>query len=209
MKSNPLRKFLLITSLLTISLVATWAFDVVPYLGTITKFDARGYFGALKNNALTIRSRSTSVNSAVTAPLFAPCGSITTASSPILYRDMGVSNVTDEYVAYKITNTTGSLITDLWVRLTPCVACNVTLSTNEDGLYHVGPLAAGAMTTVYFYVHTTASTNTAQSLTLDLFEGNPTMGGTTCTYVAACAGTGCPGADCLLWDVARLLCQSG
>ncbi|MBI3424412.1 MAG: DUF11 domain-containing protein [Acidobacteria bacterium] len=112
------------------------------------------------------------------ASVFAACaaGTITTASSPILYRDLGVANVTDEYVAYKIT--APSAISDLWVRLTPCTSCNVTLSTNEDGLYHVGPLGAGVMTTVYFYVHTTAATSTAQSLTLNLFEGNPTSSGT-------------------------------
>ncbi|MBK9312974.1 MAG: DUF11 domain-containing protein [Acidobacteria bacterium] len=90
---------------------------------------------------------------------------------------MSVPNVTDVYIGYKITNTTGAPITDLWVQLTPCAMCNVTLSTNEDGLYHVGPLAAGAMTTVYFYVHTTAATATLQALTVDLFEGNPAGSG--------------------------------
>ena len=150
--------------------------------------NAAKFYGQRQSESQSAQSRSVSSHNisnspallAALPPVMAACGAgtVATASSPILYRDAGVANVTDEYVAYKITNTTGSPIADLWVRLTPCVACNVTLSTNEDGLYHVGPLGTGAMTTVYFYVHTTAATNTPQNLAIDLFNGNPTGGGT-------------------------------
>ena len=68
-------------------------------------------------------------------------------SSPIIYVDCN-EGLTSSYIAYEITNTSGANYPDFWVQLQP----NGPAVLNEDGIYHVGPLANGASTVVYFYV---------------------------------------------------------
>ena len=66
---------------------------------------------------------------------------ITQTSAPIIYIDDDTSPLLDSvYTSYRI-NTGGSdSFDDLWVRLEDFSSANLSLATNEDGLYHIGSL---------------------------------------------------------------------
>jgi uncharacterized repeat protein (TIGR01451 family) len=113
-------------------------------------------------------------------PAVPACGAatVTRSSPPYIYIDTAdLTNAGATYIAYKICNDTGAAIADAWVKLSSSSAI-VTLAANEDGLYHIGPLAVNACATVYFYVKASGVTGTTQNLTVEVYEGNPTGGGT-------------------------------
>lgn len=101
-------------------------------------------------------------------------------SSPVFYIDTRSPGMYDAYVGYSITNSTGSAINDLWVKLESFTGSVLSLSTHENGVSHVGPLANGASTTVFFYLHATGATNTSQSHDVVLYPSNPSLGSATC-----------------------------
>ncbi len=116
------------------------------------------------------------------SPAAFACGgmTVTRLSSSFLYIDTAtLSTVSAQYVGYKVCNDTGAAIADAWVKLTTSGAI-VTLGTNEDGLYHIGPLAINQCANVYFYVKASGETVTAQNQTVELFNGNPTGGTLVC-----------------------------
>ena len=124
-----------------------------------------------------------SVSDAFAAP---NCGLITVTrkASPTIYIDTGIDPALQGfYVAYEITNNSTSY-EDLWVRAQNFSGGIVSLGAGEDGITHVGPLANGATTTVYFYL--TASSggrNLAdQSHTIALFATKPSLSSAQCTY---------------------------
>jgi uncharacterized repeat protein (TIGR01451 family) len=132
----------------------------------------------------TTRQHASSPVPAAAKAVFAPCGAmtITRLSSTFLYVDKDNPAVASaQYVGYQIKNDTGAPITDLWVQLT---TTGTIVMLNEDGLYHVGPLAVNATANVYFYVKMDTTqvpgngTTAAQAQTVALYEGNPGSGGT-------------------------------
>src|SRR5215467_10216618 len=76
--------------------------------------------------------------------------SITSTSGNVIYVD-SASNVTPNllgnYVSFNITNT-GSAIADAWATMGSFSGGFVSLGVNENGIYHIGPMAAGATRTV-------------------------------------------------------------
>lgn len=102
---------------------------------------------------------------------------ITRISSSVLYRDTGASLV-GAYEGYTLTNNDGVAYPDLWAASQDFVAnAPVHLASNEDGLVHIGPLAAGASTTVYFYLISEPLTNPpkpAQSHTIRVYKPDNT-----------------------------------
>jgi uncharacterized repeat protein (TIGR01451 family) len=107
-------------------------------------------------------------------------GTITRVSSPILYIDTGITPAArGMYVGYRITNN-GPDYADLWVKLEGFTGSIVSLSPNEDGIMHVGPLASGASKTVYFFVTATGATTAAQPHTVSLYSTRPDLTSATC-----------------------------
>ena len=111
--------------------------------------------------------------------------SITTTSGNVIYVDSAGNvnpNLLGNYVSYNVTNDTGAPIADAWVTIGNFNGGFVSLGVNENGIYHVGQLAAGATRTVFFYLDVDCSTfqagkcnvNTAQSFTVSLYSGPPT-----------------------------------
>lgn len=84
-----------------------------------------------------------------------------------------------------MTNNTGAALNDVWVRLENLSGGILSLATNEDGLTHVGPMAAGATKQVYFYLKhdstLTGDSTTEQTHRVVLYPSNPTPGGVTST----------------------------
>ena len=118
--------------------------------------------------------------------LAGPCSSsnitVTRVSSPIFYIDVRSPAQLDAYVAYSITNSTGSSINDLWVKLENFAGSVLSLSSTEDGIVHVGALANGVSKTVYFYLHATGEdTVNAQTHAVAIYTTNPNLATSTCT----------------------------
>ena len=117
---------------------------------------------------------------AIAAPT---CGSITVTrkASPKIYIDTGISpSLHGFYVAYEITNNSTSY-DDLWVKLNDFSGAVVSLGSNENGITHVGPLANGATTTVYFYL-TASAAGTNQSHAVALYPSRPSLSSVDCSY---------------------------
>ncbi|MCC5616139.1 DUF11 domain-containing protein [Nostoc sp. CHAB 5836] len=106
-------------------------------------------------------------------------GVITRISSPVFYIDTGVSpSPQGMYVGYTINNTSGSAYPDLWVKLENFTGTRLGLASTENGIVHVGPLAAGASRTVYFYVMSSGTGNTLtplQTHTVSLYPTRPDL----------------------------------
>ena len=102
---------------------------------------------------------------------------ITQSSSPVFYNDLtppaGAPSLTDMYEAYKITNTGPTSYADVWATIGNFVGGVVSLSATEPGQVNLGPLAAGASTTAFFYLKSNATTNSAQTYTVSAFDGAP------------------------------------
>ena len=98
---------------------------------------------------------------------------ITRTSSPVFYSDI-TNGLTDGYAAYRIT--TDVAVTDCWAQIGGFSGPNISLSTYEDGLYHLGPMAAGSSKMVYFYLHTAAVSAGSESHTIYLYDGKPPGG---------------------------------
>ena len=111
--------------------------------------------------------------------------SITSTSGNVMYVDSAGNvnpNLFGNYVSYNVTNDTGAAIADAWVTIGNFSGGFVSLGINENGIYHVGALAAGASRTVFFYLDVNCSSfqagkcnvATPQSFTVSLYSGPPT-----------------------------------
>jgi uncharacterized repeat protein (TIGR01451 family) len=111
----------------------------------------------------------------------ATCGvdGITPISSPVFYIDTGVTpSPQGMYVGYTIKNISGSAYPDLWVKLENFTGTRLGLASTENGIVHVGPLAAGASKTVYFYLMSSGTGNTltaSQTHTVSLYPTRPDL----------------------------------
>lgn len=88
--------------------------------------------------------------------------------------------LTGAYVGYKITNLSGANYADLWIKLEGFTGGVINLAANEDGIFHVGPLATNASTMVYFYLNATSTTTVAQTHTVSLYNTKPTLATAVC-----------------------------
>jgi hypothetical protein len=114
-----------------------------------------------------------------------PCSSrtisVSRASSSIFYFDPSLSpKLSSAYVAYKITNSSGAAIDDLWVKLERFAGGALSLAPRENGLSHIGPLARGASVYAYFYLSASRHTSSPQSHDVVVYDGNPDVASATC-----------------------------
>ena len=92
------------------------------------------------------------------------------------------------YVGYTITNSAATTSPDVWVKLDSFTGGGgrIQLASTEDGVQHVGPLAAGASVQVYFYLgDATGSTdNNAlnETFQINIYNGDPTLVSEVCDY---------------------------
>jgi hypothetical protein len=142
---------------------------------------------ALRNFCLTLRLSAALVAALIVTSFNASaapaCGSITVTrkASSTIYVDTGISpSLTGFYVAYEITNNSTSY-DDLWVKLENFSGGVVSLAANENGVTHVGPLANGATTTVYFYL-TASGAGSSQSHAVALYPSKPSLSTVDCSY---------------------------
>jgi LPXTG-site transpeptidase (sortase) family protein len=109
------------------------------------------------------------------------------ASPLIYYYDISPQhNIQGNYVGYTITNTTGTAVPDVWVKLDTFSAATVTLAATEDGIYHLGPLAAGESKQIYFYLDINGDPGDIPALNetfqVNLYYTDPSLGSEICDY---------------------------
>lgn len=115
--------------------------------------------------------------------LAAPCSTytITAVSAPVVRIDTGITPaLTSAYVAYSVTNSTGATVSDLWVQLESFSGSVLSLSSNENGVAHIGSIANGATAFVGFYLTATGATATAQNHAVAIYTSNPSVVSQTC-----------------------------
>ncbi len=104
---------------------------------------------------------------------------VTRISAPNFYIDNSPSSILlSNYVGYRITNNSGSAIDDLWVQIGNFSGPLIGTALDEDGISHLGPLANGASTLVFFYL--SASTTTLGSVEthdVTLYDTRPDLAG--------------------------------
>jgi uncharacterized repeat protein (TIGR01451 family) len=108
---------------------------------------------------------------------------IASTSGSVIYVDSASNvtpNVLGNYVSFSVTNT-GSSIADAWATIGSFSGGFVSMGVNENGIYHIGPMAAGATKNVFFYVNVDCSTFQAgkcnistQNFVVSLYSGRPT-----------------------------------
>lgn len=92
------------------------------------------------------------------------------------------------YVGYSIKNNAASTSSDVWVKLDTFSGggLRIGLAPNEDGVVHLGPLAAGETKQVYFYLYDAAgSTDNAalnETFQVNLYYGDPALTSEICDY---------------------------
>ena len=81
------------------------------------------------------------------------------------------------YLAFSVTNNTGTAQPDVWASLNIPLASKTyfDFGSGEDGLYRIGSMASGSSTTVYFYVRAIAliRTGTLPTATVSLYNAKP------------------------------------
>jgi hypothetical protein len=116
--------------------------------------------------------------------------SVTRTSASAVYIDTGLSTpITNAYASYEIQNNTGSTISDLWVKIGNFAGPNIGLGTYSLDTHHVGALASGASTTVYFYLKASAATASNETHSIVLYDGNPSVVSSTCSNVFSLAAS--------------------
>src|SRR5687767_13108518 len=104
------------------------------------------------------------------APQLSSAVIITRMSSPVFYMDTSITpTLQGMYVAYRIENNNGVNYPDIWVRIDSFGGGVISLAPNEDGLVHLGPLAAGQSKTAFFYIQANSATSTPQTHTVRVF----------------------------------------
>lgn len=89
-----------------------------------------------------------------------------------MYTDIG-AGYDANYVAYKITNNSGSLKTNLWVQLSGFETGVVKPVSAQDTLQQIASLANGASATRYFLLKATSIANAPQRHDVRVFQGTP------------------------------------
>ncbi len=113
---------------------------------------------------------------AMAASAVAACGagivSVARVSGPVLYLESGTSPALDSaYAMYKITNTSGAALPDVWVQIGSFSGPKIGLAGSESGRAHPGALAAGASTNAAFYLSASGENLSAESLSECLCNG--------------------------------------
>jgi len=99
---------------------------------------------------------------------------VTRTSSPIFYNDApNTPSLTCMYASYRVTNTSGTTVNDVWVDIGHFTGGLVTLAPTEPGVRHLGPMGAGASRMVYFYLYAPGTTGTTQSHAIHVYSSRP------------------------------------
>ena len=107
---------------------------------------------------------------------------VTPTSGSVIYTDTTNTAPDIPSCSYKSFNVTSSAaVVDAWITMGNFTGGFLSLGGSDNGLYHVGSLAANQTKAVYFYVcssYAIIGTSTPQNYDIKLYDGRPYAGGT-------------------------------
>jgi beta-glucosidase-like glycosyl hydrolase len=104
--------------------------------------------------------------------------SVERVSSPILYRDEGISPTpVGMYAGYTITNNSPSEYEDLWVKAEQFTGPHIGPAVSEDGIRKLDHLPSLEPVSVYFYFVSAQHTAAAENHFISLYTADPADGG--------------------------------
>jgi hypothetical protein len=99
---------------------------------------------------------------------------ITPTSSNTFYGDFNISPaMTAAYTSFNITNDTGAPAPDLWVSIGGFSGGALGLAPLEDGVFHLGALAAGDSGTAFFYLNASGPSTSPQGYSVCVYASAP------------------------------------
>ena len=102
--------------------------------------------------------------------------SITHTSSDHFFIDTTQGDVaTCNYASFRITND-ATPDADLWAKIDNFTGGVVGAAPGEDGIYHLGPLGAGASGAAFFYLQALTATTVDQGYRISVYASNPSIG---------------------------------
>ena len=108
---------------------------------------------------------------------------VTASHGKIFYIDSGQGqNVDAAYLAYQISNTSGSAKQNLFAKVDTFTGGVVSLANPMDAIQPMGDISGNTTKTAFFLVKASSSATTAQSHTVKIYSGNPNTSGATLEY---------------------------
>ena len=80
-------------------------------------------------------------------------------------------SLTGMYEGYAIATGVGESYTDVWVTSSGFAGPRITLASSEDGIKHIGPMAASTTKYVFFYLNASAETTAAETHDIKIYNG--------------------------------------
>ena len=122
---------------------------------------------------------------AVPASAAVACGAgtvtVTRVSGPVLYLQSSTSPALDSaYAMYKISNTGGTALPDVWVQIGTFAGPKIGLAGSETGRAHLGMLSAGATMNAAFYLSASGEDLSAESHAVTVYTTRPDLGVALC-----------------------------
>ena len=145
---------------------------------------------AILLSGLAIATPWTTLPPAAAAAL-APCDgnstqgglTITASHGKVFYVDTGVTPKLDAaYAAYRLTNSSGSTKTNLWIAAQNFSGGMVTLAHPSDQYQQVPTLANSSTSASFFLLKAVGATSTAQSHIVRVYDRNPALAGANVVY---------------------------
>ena len=140
-------------------------------------------FVTLLASAATLASVAPLVAAQSASAVAPSCSSVniglTSLAGPNFYIDNGQTpSFNNSYTGYKVTNSTGSAMSDTWVQISN-LSGNITLASGQAAAEQIPSLGVGVSSSVFFYLSTAAKTTTAQNFTVNVYRHDPALAGAT------------------------------
>jgi hypothetical protein len=143
-------------------------------LGTVVGFETQAPLVPAEAATPTVECKGTTNANSV---------EVTPSHGKGFYIDTGQGqNINAAYVGYRIKNTKATAISDLWVKLDGFEDDVIQLAHPNDELNQIGPVSAGATVPAFFLLRADRSTTAPQTHNVRVYEGNPSLEGSTELY---------------------------
>ncbi|WP_435746387.1 Ig-like domain-containing protein [Nocardioides sp. SYSU DS0663] len=102
--------------------------------------------------------------------------SVESLGGPNFYIDSANSNeFRSSYTGYRVTNSTGGAIKDMWVSLTGFTGGSLALASGQPSAQRLGSLTPGARQSLFWYLTAAGASTVPQQHTVTVFERNPAL----------------------------------
>jgi hypothetical protein len=162
--------------------------------------DARHLFSSARRTARVLVTAATVAALASVVPFVAAQSASATVPScsgagigldslggPNFYIDNGTTPAfKSSYTGYRVTNSTGSAMTDTWVGLSDFTGGKLALGAGQPAAEQIASLSGGSAKPLFWYLTASEESATAQGFTVTVYQHNPALPNST----TLCTATG-------------------